>query len=263
MMAMLSPDLLDRRALALLRLVDVYGRPVTAPVIIHGDRVTHVRKNGGAIAILGAGGLETYTASFAAPSSPAVGSRRVQLDLEPVSGEVSPRRFELRLPRDTDPAKADRAGSIFRAVEIDMLPGPGARLTGSACALRVTVHRKSDKKLVENALVRARSEDEQFTARGLTNARGEATLIFPALPIAFPGAGANLRSDLQARVAVTVDPGSARFSARTSAPQPVRAAPPFVDPDDLGTTAADFAGGTPVTLAAGRDVPLEFEWTQP
>jgi hypothetical protein len=241
-------------------MVDVYGRAIDEPIRIYGDGVTSVRKNGGGIAIVSAAGLEPYTASFTAPSSPAIGSRRVALDLEPASPELSPRRFELRLPRDADPEKANRDGSIFRAIEIQMLPGPGARLTGSACALRVAVRRKSDKKLVENALVRARSENEEFEARGLTNARGEATLIFPVLPIAFPGAGANLRSDLDARVAVTVDTTVARFNSLASSSQPVLAGPPFVDPDELASIAADFAGGAPVKIAAGREVPLKFEW---
>jgi len=263
MTAMLSPDLLDRRALAWLRLVDVYGRPVTAPVHTYGEGVTTVRKADGSIAVLSAAGLEDYSASLLAPSSPAVASRRISLDLEPQSAELDARRFELRLPRDPDPAKADRAGSIFRSVEIEMLPSSGARLAGSACALRVTVRRKSDKKLVEHALVRAQSEDGQFSARGLTDPRGEATLIFPALPIAFPGAGANLRTDINARVVVTVDAESVKFNSAQAGPPKARRTPPFVDPDDVGSAAADFASGTQVTITAGREVPVALEWVQP
>jgi hypothetical protein len=263
MMATRALDLLDRRALALLRLVDVYGRTVTAPVGIRGDGVTSVRKNDGTIAILTAGGLEAYSASFVAPSSPAVASRHVLLDLEPASAEISARRFDLTLPRNADPAKSDQPGSVFRSVDVEMLPGQGARLVGGACALRVTVSRKSDKKLVQNALVRASSEDTHFTARGVTGARGEATLIFPGLPIAFPGAGANLQPDLVVRVALTVDTGSVVFNAAGASPRQVRAAPPFVDPDELGSVDVNFASGTPVSIRAGRDVPIALEWTQP
>lgn len=258
---MLSPDILDRRALAWLRPVDVYGRAVTLPMQIHGD-VTSVRKTDGSIAILAAAGLDDYTASFLTPSSPAVGSKRVQLDIDPVSREFAPRRFDLRLPRDPDPTKADQAGSIFRSVPIEILPGEGVRLTGSACALRATVRRKSDKKLVENAFVRAQSDDGQFSARGLTDARGEATLVFPSLPIAFPGAGANLRPDIQVQAVVTVNTDSARFNAPDAILRG-RRDPAFVDPDELASVAADFASGTQVTISAGRDVPLSLEWTQP
>jgi hypothetical protein len=258
---MLAPDLLDRRALAWLRPVDVYGRPVTEPMRMVGNGVSAIRKKDGTIALLGAEGFDEYAASFLAPSTPAVGSKLVPLDIQPTSGKVAPRRFDLKLPRNPDPSKAQQANSLFQPVTLEMLPGRGARLTGSACALRVTVRRKSDKKLVENALVRAQSEDEQMSARGVTDSRGEATLIFPSLPIAFPGAGANLRPDIQIRVVVTVDLDTARFNvAGTGFQSPL---PPFVDPDELGSSVADFASGTEVSIAAGRDVPLAIEWSQP
>jgi hypothetical protein len=259
---MLGPDLLDRRALAWLRPVDVYGRPVSSLMRIVGRRVTAIRKKDGTIAVLAADGFDDYTASFLAPTSPAVGSKHIALDIDSASGEVAARRYDLTLPRDPDPAKADKPGSLFQSVAVEMLPGAGARLTGSACALRVTVRRKSDKKLVENALVRAQTEDGQFSARGLTDSRGEAVLIFPSLPIAFPGAGANLRPDIQARVVVTADTGSARFSSPNGSVQG-RPEPPFVDPDELGSTAADFSTGTEVTIGAGLNVPLTLDWKQP
>jgi hypothetical protein len=263
MMDVQAMDLLDRRALALLRLVDVYGRTVTAPIEVRGDGVTSVRRNDGTIAILSASGLESYAASFLAPSTPAVESRHVPLDLDPASAEVSARSFDLGLPRSADPAKAGQAGSVFRSIDVEMLPGQGARLIGSACALRVTVRRKSDKKLVENTLIRARSEDDQFHARGVTDARGETTLIFPALPIAFPGAGANLQPDLAAWVAVTVDPGSVVFNPAASMPRQIQTTPPFIDPDKLGSADANFASGTPVTISAGREIAVTLDWTQP
>src|SRR5262245_60748858 len=154
MMDMRTMDLLDRRALAWLRPVDVYGRTVTAPILIRGDGVTSVRKSDGTIAILTAAGLESYSAGFVAPSTPAVESRKLALDLDPATAEVSARRLELSLPRTPDPTKAAQPASLFRSVDVEMLPGSGARLVGGACALRVTVRRKSDKKLVQNALVR-------------------------------------------------------------------------------------------------------------
>lgn len=260
---MLAPDLLDRRALAWLRLVDVAGRPVSQRILLHGDGIASVRKRDGSVAILGASGFEDYCASFLAPSSPAPGSKHLPIDIDPVGAELSPRRFDLALPRDPDPAKAGDPSSLFQTVEIEMLPGSGARLTGSACALRVTVRRKSDSMLVENALVRAQSEDKQFEARGLTDARGEATLIFPSLPLSFAGAGANVSASIPARVVVTVDTASAQFNDEASTRRTVRAAPPFVDPDAPAFAAADFSSGTEVAISAGREVPLSLEWAQP
>lgn len=261
-MTMLSPDLLDRRALAQLRVIDVYGKAV-GPVSIQGEGIASVRKTDGTFAIVAADGFDAYTASLPAPTSPAVGSKHFPIDLRAASGEVCARRFDLLLPRESDPTKADKPASVFRSVDIEMLPAPRARRVGSACALRVTVRRKSDKKAVENALVRAQTEDERFAARGLTNAQGEATVLFPVLPIAFPGTGANLRPDIKARVVVTADPASVRFNDAVPIPRLTVSAPPFVDPDELGSAAVDFTTGTPVTIGAGRDVSLNIEWTQP
>ena len=260
---MLFPDLLDRRALACLRLVDVAGRSVVQQVLVHGEGIATVRKPDRSIAILGASGFEDYCASFLTPSSPAPGSKHLLIDIDPVGAELSPRRFDLQLPRDPDPAKANDPSSLFQAVEIEMLPGRGARLTGSACALRVTVRRKSDSLLIENALVRAQSEDKQFEARGLTDARGEATLIFPSLPLSFAGAGANVSASIPARVVVTIDAASAQFNDEASVSRTARAAPPFVDPDAPGFAATDFSTGTEVAILAGREVPLSLEWAQP
>ena len=263
MTAMLSLDLLDRRALAHLRLLDVFGRPVILPVRISGDSISSIRKKDGSIAIVEAPGFEAYCASFNAPSSPARGSKRVALDLEPATPELCPRRFDLALPRDNDPANASQAGSLFSPVEIEMLPGAAARPSGSACVLRATVRRKSDKKLVEKALVRARSEDEKFEARGVTDSRGEAVLLFPSLPISFPGAGANVRSDIEVRLVVTVDPASVQFNALPDFPRVAGPQPPFADPDALGSAAVDFTSGTPATIAAGREVSIDLEWSKP
>ena len=263
MTTMLSPDLLDRRALALLKPIDVYGRTAEGRLVVHADGIASVQKKDGSIALLEAPGFEDYCASFLTPSSPGAGSKPLAIDLEPVGSEFCPRRFNLRLPRDPDPAKALDVGSLFQAVPVEMLPGPRARLEGSACALRVTVVRKSDKKLVGNALVRARTDDQQFSARGLTDARGQATLIFPALPVAFPGAGASLLAGTEAKVVVTVDPGIATFNAPPPVPRAERSEPPFADPDEIGSAAADFASGAEVTIGAGRDVALTIQWTKP
>lgn len=259
---MLAPDLLDRRALAWLKPLDVYGRPVTSALRVVGDGVRSIRKKDGTIAVLAAEGFDDYTANFLTPTAPAVGSKHIPLDINSASGEIAARRYDLRLPRDPDPAKADQAQSLFQSVPIEMLPGPGARLTGSACALRVTVRRKSDKNLVENALVRAQSADGQYSARGITDFRGQAVLIFASLPIAFPGAGANLRPDIEAKLAVTVDSSTARFNKPGTGIQNLPA-PSFIDPDELGSGSADFSSGTATTIAAGRDVPVTIDWIKP
>jgi hypothetical protein len=263
---MLAPDLLDRRALALVRLVDAWGRPVEGPVVIEGPGVRALAKSEGRFAILTAAGLEAHAAQFSAPpAAPAIASVEVALDLTPADRTVAPRRFGLKLPRDPAPAHAAEAASLFQPAEIELLPSPRAALTGSACALRVTVRRKDDQRLVENALVRARSDNGLFAARALTDARGEACLIFPTLPLAFTGQGANVESDLAARVVAHADPIAARFHAPAELAAAAAAAATrtsgHADPDALGAAfAPDFASGAAVRLAAGRQPSLVIEW---
>ncbi|MGA9583348.1 MAG: hypothetical protein WBR13_15415, partial [Allosphingosinicella sp.] len=182
MMAMLAPDLLDRRALALLRLVDVAGRPVLGPVRIEGDGVRAVAKGGGRFALLEASGFEAYTASF--DPIAAVPAKTLRLDLTPAARGVAPRSFGLRLPRNPN---ADAPSSLFEPQPVEMLPSALAGRFGSACTIRVSVLRGGDRRVVEGALVRARSADGAFAARAVTDARGEACLLFPFLPLAFPG----------------------------------------------------------------------------
>jgi hypothetical protein len=262
---MLSADLLDRRALALVRLVDAWGRPVVGPVAIEGPGVRVAAKGEGRFAILTAAGLEAYTAQFTLPpAKPAIASVPVALDLTPADRALAPRRFELRLPRDPAPAHAAQAASLFQSVEIELLPSSRAAPSGSACALRVTVRRKDDQRLVENALVRGRSDNGLFAARALTDARGEACLIFPALPLAFTGQGANVEPDLAARVVAHADPVTARFHAASDlAAASAARTSGHADPDSLGAAfTPDFASGAAVRLAAGRQPSLLIEWEE-
>ena len=265
---MLAPDLLDRRALAWLRLVDVHGRPVSGPVRIEGEGVRTVAKGPGEFAVLAAAGLEAHVAQFEQPpATPALRSRHILVDLTPAAAEVAPRRFDLRLPRDPAPDHSDQADSLFQPALIELLPSPRARPNGSACLLRVAVARKDDKRRIENALVRARSDDGQFTARAITDARGEACLVFPVLPLAFPGGGANVEPEIGGRVAVTVDESVARFHSDEDLSQAAESAATrttgHADPDALGAAAADFGSGAPVRLAAGRQPSLALEWEAP
>jgi hypothetical protein len=260
-----SPDLLDRRALALVRLVDVFGRPVAGPVRIESDGVRTVAKGPGEHAVLSAPGLEEHVRAFeAAPASPALRSRHIQLDLTPAAAHVAPRRFDLRLPRDPDPGHASQANSLFQAAEIEMLPSPRASLSGSACAIRVTVRRKDDQRLIENALVSARSDNGLFAARAISDARGEACLVFPVMPASFVGGG-SVQPDLPAMAIADFDPASARFHApgdvAAAAAEAAARTTDHVDPDALAASLTpDFASGAAVRIAAGRQISILIEW---
>ena len=131
----------------------------------------------------------------------------------------------------------------------------------------MSVRRKSDGKVIEHALVRAQSDDGRFAARGLTDARGEATLVFPTLPLAFPGAAANVQPELPARVVVTVDSDVALFHGEDEIADAAEMAAvrtrDHPDPDALAAPDTDFASGAAVNLAAGRQPSLTIEWKKP
>jgi hypothetical protein len=268
-MNLLAPDLLDRRALALIRLVDVYGAPVAGPVRIAGDGIAAVAKGQGTFALLAAAGFEDYLAAFdAPPAAPAIGARPARLDLTPASPALAPRGALIALPRDPDPARALLPASLFQAAEIALLPSPVATPLGSACAVRVSVRRKDDGRVVENALVRGQSDDGLLAARALTDARGEACLVFPALPLSFPGAGASIQHDLGARLIVHVDPASAAFHDPGAIAGAIAAARArllgHADPDAIAAAfAADFPAGAAVRIAAGRQPSIALSWTAP
>ncbi|HEY1606407.1 MAG TPA: hypothetical protein VGF77_12510 [Allosphingosinicella sp.] len=266
-MAMLAPDLLDRRALALLSFVDISGIPVAVPLGIEGAGVRLVAKGAGRYGLLEAAGLEAYSGIFEpTPATPAVGAVALRLDVNPASQSLAPRGFTLKLPRDPDPAHADQAGSVFAAATTELLPGPTALSPPGGCALRVAVTRSDDGRVVENALVRGRSDAGGYLARGLTDARGEACLIFTGLPIAFARDGGGVQPDTAAHVVVTVDLATALFHAPADISGAVADAAArttgHADPDAFAAVAdAAFAAGTAISIAAGARRSLAVTWS--
>jgi hypothetical protein len=267
MSMMLAPDLLDRRALALIAVRDAFGRAVTSPVIVEAAGVRTVVKTDGTIAVIDAPGFAAYGAAFAAPpANPAVGSVSLPLDILPADPCLQARRYVLKLPRDPDPAKRGQANSLFTPVAVELLATPLQRRDALAGIIRVRVHRKSDGALVGGALVRIRSTDGKFEARGVTDRAGEAALVVPNLPLGFAGSGGKMDASLAAKAIVKVNPASAIFTLPGDLPVAgsiSRAAGPF-DPDELAAgPAPNFAGGTPFNLSAGTEPSLELEWKQP
>ncbi|TGX53683.1 hypothetical protein E5A73_12770 [Sphingomonas gei] len=266
MTMMLAPDLLDRRGLALLAFVDGYGRAVDGPVQVRGDGVQVVPKGGGRYALTAATGFETYASTF--DSAPAHAATPVQLDCTPASRAYLPRRFKLQLPRDADPAHLNQAGSLFQPVAIELLAAATAKPTGSAVLLRVSVKRSGDGRAVEHALVRAQTDNGLFAARALTDARGEAVLLFPVLPLSFAGAGATVDREIAARVIVDADPAVALFHSPAEVSAAARDAAMRTtghpDPDALAAALpANFPSGTALRIAAGRQLSLALTWTAP
>lgn len=268
MTLMLSPDLLDRRALALLALTDGYGGALDGPVSVVGAGVRSIGKRGGQIVILDAPGLAAYAASFAAPpATPAVRSKTLVIDLTPVHPAVLPRRLTLKLPRDPDPAKKDDPLSLFQPERVTLSASPRVRADGNACVLRASVTRKSDGAFVENALVRAKTDDGKFETWALTDPSGEAALVFPGLPISFPGAGGKPSPTIACAVVVHADPATARFATEATLGAARHAAATrregHADPDAIAAQAPNFPAGKTVPLSAGSQPAIALQWTAP
>jgi hypothetical protein len=271
MMAMLSPDLLDRRALALLELRDPMGRVPDGHVRILGDGLRIYAKGAGRFAVLGAAGFESYVSSFVAPAAPAVGSVSVPMDIR-ISGQaLLPRRADLKLPRDPDPAGRANANNLHNAALIQMFPAPSFPIPANAAAVRIVVRKQGDGRRVANALVRLVSNTGNFRGSGLSDACGEALIIIPNFPTSFPGPQAKLQDFLAAKLHVAADPARAvlvaedgLLAAQAAAAQKDR---DFIDPDalarDFPLPALTGANSISCQLSTRRVAALTAEWRAP
>jgi hypothetical protein len=259
----------DRRILAALRFVDTLGNPARGPVTINAPGVRFFVRRPGEIVVTNAPGLDDYAATFpAAPTTPAVGSVAVPLDLWPSDPALGPRRFALTLPRDPDPANAATPASIFQPVVVTLLPATSATAPGQVAALRVIVTRSTDSARVEGALVRLRPTGLP-QARALTGPEGEAVLLVPGVPLSTPGTGGTVVGDIAADLDAIIDPVLASFNALTALDAARAAADmrtgPLIDPDDLETRlAASAVASRSVRIAAGQTripTPPQIVWT--
>jgi hypothetical protein len=258
----------ERRALAALVFVDALGARIVTPVAVVSPGVRLLAKRPGELVVMAAPGLATHDVFAAPPAVPAIGSVAVSLDIRPAARGLGARRFALRLPRNPAPADPLPADSLFRPVEIPLLPAPGATPTGLAAALSVTLRRDFDGRRIEGALIRLTPDGGRPVARALTNAAGEALLLVPAVPVSVPGPAATVLPDLGATLDAIVDPALARFHAEEALDAAREAAARrlsgFVDPDDVEARLAGAA--TPATvlrIAAGRARRASLTWTQP
>lgn len=269
MTMMLAPDLLDRRAIALLALVDSYGAQLTGPVRIGNDALRSVLKPGGRIALLDAPGFAAYTAAFdAPPAAPNVATLTLAIDLTPAHRGVLPRRITLRLPRKPNPAQRADADSLFQPVMVSFSASPRVAVQGEACILRVSVRRSGDGALVENALIRARSSDGKHTSWALTDPAGEAALVFPALPVSFPGPGGAPSRTIDCALVVHADPATVRFATLTGLASARAAAAVrtenHADPDAIAqANPANFNAAFIIPIAAGTQPAVILQWTAP
>lgn len=269
MTMMLTPDLLDRRALALLALVDPFGRPLVGPARLTGDRLRTVAKPGGRWAILSYKGLEAHVGSFeSAPATPAQGSVVCAIDIRPADAGLAPRRVTVALPRDPEPANRGQDDSLFEPVAVTLLPSARCAVPGTSAAVRVTVRKRNDGRRVANALVRVASNNGQFAAQSVTDAAGEALVIVPDFPMSFTGGGGSVADGLPAKVTAVADPATAVLveDARVTAALAgaIGQVSGWPDPDALADAfPTPSAGAVNVRLSTRQIATAEVEWRAP
>lgn len=269
MTMMPSPDLLDRRALALLVLTDPFGRPLAGPARLTGEGLRAVAKPGGRWAVLACTGLETHVGSFeSAPAGPAQGSVACAIDIRPADGGLAPRRAVVPLPRDPDPDHKDEDDSLFAPVTIALLPSPRCPVPGTSAAVRVTVRKRNDGRRVANALVRVASDNGQFAAQSVTDAAGEALVIVPDFPMSFTGGGGSVADGLAAKVTAVADPATAVLVEDAEVLAALSGAAGqssgWPDPDALAEAfPVPAAGAAAIRLSTRVFATTEVEWRAP
>lgn len=235
---------LTRRVLAALRVVDgVTGQPILSPLSVSGAGSLWVRNRRGLYILMEMPSLEAHQdALFNPPVDPAVGSMSVVMDVRDGGATYLPRKQTIRLPRDPDPAHAGEGSSVFQPVESRLYLSPSAPTSSAWALIRATVVRAGSEQGLGGALIRVlRASDGAVLARGMSDARGEALVAVPGIPVttweAAPGPVMGTEVDVQ--IEVVCDPGGGEAT----------------DPDHLEANRATLPNShTAMKLASGRTV---------
>jgi hypothetical protein len=183
------PDLIDRRVLGALRLVDHPTQAVIQrPLRITAENVRFVRNLSSYYVIMAAPGLAAHITEFESPpSEPDLGSVSITIRIEDIQQAYLPRITTIELPRNPDPTAADQAASLFQPVDVVMYRTPNAFTNVNWSAIRGSVFRldEQDNRIpIGGALLRViRTDDDAVLARGLSDRRGELLVTVAGIPI--------------------------------------------------------------------------------
>jgi hypothetical protein len=205
----------DRRVLGAIRWLDAVTKAVIAqPLAVSSATASLSRNLSGLFVITTANGLEKYTGHFALATLP----------LHP-------------------------ANSLFSPVDLQLLPSPRAKVMAGWAQVRVMVKKPSGEPFA-NVLIRVlATSDSRVLGRGMSDARGEALVAVPGLPLF--QAGATSHEVVTSETAAKIE-----FVPPTSAA-------PLVDWTALDALAAIPANtrATPLALKAGESYSLQFSVT--
>jgi hypothetical protein len=211
-----SAEDLDRRLLGAVRFVDaVTGAEILAPLRVAAPGVRWMRNLRGWFVAAQAPGLEAHTADHhAPPAEPAAGSVPVTLRVDDPAGRYLPRTAVLTLPRDADPAHQDAPGSLFIPEDVELFPSPVMPAAPGWAVIRVSAADEEGGPAAGALLRMVRRGNGALLGRGMTDARGEALVAVPGIPVTTwddEGQGGVLATEVEARLEVHYAAGPARL----------------------------------------------------
>lgn len=245
-------DTLDRRVLGAIRFVDSATRNrVEGGLTVESPQAVLRVNRLGLWVIHEANGLEAHTKQFESqPAAPPLESIAVTLTVNDPAGRYLARRATVRLPRDPDPAKANRPESLFRPIDIALFRAPASAASPGWAVIRAHVKNSGTGAPLGGALLRViRARDSQVLAQGLSDSRGEAMLIVPGIPVTTfnNDGGPPLATEVNVNIQAIFDP----------------AASGVVDPDAIDPGAGLPTASVSVNLAARREVAVQLAITVP
>ena len=225
------------RVLGALRLVDATTRvPVARALRVDAPGASLVRNRSGLYVIRHWDVLAAHEGEFLSPpATPAPASQSLQLSVSDPAGDYLPVAAQIRLPRNSDPAQADAADSLFQPAVVALYPSASAPVGANWAVLRVTLTESVSGDALGGALLRVQSNGNVI-ARGLTDWRGEALVPVVGVPVTTFSDDAN--AVVITEISVTLH---AAFDAQTGSRTPAAAvraghapaALPVVDPAAL------------------------------
>ena len=249
----------ESRVLGALRCIDATTRsPVETPLQLTLPQGRLQRNRSGLYVIVQAPGLEAHEAEFdAPPPAPAVGSVALVAPVSDPGGRYLPRSVAFTLPRDPAPANAASPGSLFRAIDVPMFPASAAPVGGNWALLRVSVTTpgSGDAAFALGGVLLRVLQDGEPLARGLSDARGEALVAVPGVPVTtwsdMPGAV--VVGEINVQLEATAETASVQRTPMADVAAGRAPASAAVDPDRLEAGGAGFVRvSMPLALAAGR-----------
>jgi hypothetical protein len=218
------------RVLGALRLVDATTRaPIERNLRVDAPGATLIRNRSGLYVIRHWDVLAAHESQFAAPPlTPAPGSQSLGLNVSDPQGDYLSVAAQVPLPRNSDPAQADAADSLFQPAVVALYPSASAPVGANWAVLRVSLSETASGDALGGALLRVQLNGNVL-ARGLTDWRGEALVPVVGVPVTTFSDDANavVISEINVTLHAAFDPLS---GSRTHAAQVREGRPPAVLP---------------------------------